>query len=140
MFYTKDHFRTTTISSYSFRGKYSFLNLEIQRSHYIRPKVIVHKGEETIQRRKPYEEIRYVNWKCFEKYSYVLALLQFLGFQTKRSSNWLSILENNFKSMNRMFESADQKKTQKFITKIVIEIHFIGKGHDISKEYMKCPK
>ena len=110
------------ISSYSFRGNYSFLNLEIQRSHYIRPKVIVHKGEETIQRRKPYEEIRYVNWKCFEKYSYVLALLQFLGFQTKRSSNWLSILENNFKSMNRMFESADQKKTQKIITNIVIEI------------------
>ena len=39
-----------------------------------------------------------------------------------------------------MFESADQKKTQKIITNIVIEIHFIGKGHDISKEYMKCPK
>ena len=31
------------ISSYNFRGKYSFLNLEIQRSHYIRPKVTVHK-------------------------------------------------------------------------------------------------
>ena len=29
------------ISSYSFRGNYSFLNLEIQRSQYIRPKVTV---------------------------------------------------------------------------------------------------
>ena len=28
--------------------------------------------------------------------------------------------------MHRMFESADQKKTQKFITNIVIEINFMG--------------
>ena len=35
-----------------------FLNLEIQRSQYIRPKVTVHKGVETIQGRKLYEEIR----------------------------------------------------------------------------------
>ena len=50
------------ISSYSFRGNwnYSFLNLEIQRSQYIMPKVTVHKGEETIQGRKLYEEIRYI--------------------------------------------------------------------------------
>ena len=48
------------ISSYSFRGNYSFLNLEIQRSHYIRPKVTVHKCLETIQGRKLYEEIHYV--------------------------------------------------------------------------------
>ena len=47
------------ISSYSFRGNYSFLNLEIQRSQYIRPKVTVHKGAETIQGRKLYKEIRY---------------------------------------------------------------------------------
>ena len=40
------------ISSYSFRGNYSFLNLVIQRSQYIRPKVTVHKGTETIQGRK----------------------------------------------------------------------------------------
>jgi hypothetical protein len=40
------------ISSYSFRGNYSFLNLEIQRSQYIRPKVTVHKCAETIQGRK----------------------------------------------------------------------------------------
>ena len=40
------------ISSYSFRGNYSFLNLEIQRSKYIRPKVTVHKDAETIQGRK----------------------------------------------------------------------------------------
>ena len=31
---------------------YSFLNLEIQRSQYIRPKVTIHKGAETIQGRK----------------------------------------------------------------------------------------
>ena len=37
---------------YSFRGKNSFLNLEIQRSQYIRPKVTVHKCAETIQGRK----------------------------------------------------------------------------------------
>ena len=35
-----------------------FLNLEIQRSQYIRPKVTVHKCSETIQGRKLYEEIR----------------------------------------------------------------------------------
>ena len=36
------------ISSFSFRGNYSFLNLEIQRLQYIRPKVTVHKCAETI--------------------------------------------------------------------------------------------
>ena len=53
------------ISSYSFHGNYSFLNLEIQRSLYIRPKVTVHTyvcgnylREETIQGRKLYEDIR----------------------------------------------------------------------------------
>ena len=40
------------ISSYSLREKYSFLNLEIQRSQYIRPKVTVHKCAETSQGRK----------------------------------------------------------------------------------------
>ena len=40
--------RKNRISSYSFRGNYSFLDLEIQRSQYIRPKVTVHKGAETI--------------------------------------------------------------------------------------------
>ena len=47
------------ISTYTFRGNYSFLNLEIQRSQYIRPKVTVHKCAETIQGQKLYEEIRY---------------------------------------------------------------------------------
>ena len=51
------------ISLYSFRGNYSFLNLEIQRSQYIRPKVTVHKGAETIQGQKLYEEIREMNFK-----------------------------------------------------------------------------
>ena len=36
------------------------MNLEIQRSQYLRPKVTVHKCVETIQGRKLYEEIRYV--------------------------------------------------------------------------------
>ena len=48
------------ISSYSFYGNYSFLNLEIQRSQYIRPKVTVHICAETIQGRKLYEEVRYL--------------------------------------------------------------------------------
>ena len=46
------------ISSYSFRGNYSFFDLEIQRSQYISSKVTVHKCAETIQGRKLYEEIR----------------------------------------------------------------------------------
>ena len=45
-------FSNYRISSYSFRGNYSFLNLEVPRSQYIRPKVTVHKGAETIQGRK----------------------------------------------------------------------------------------
>ena len=61
MFNLKGNMLNYRISSYSFRGNYSFLNLEIQRSHYIRPKVTVHKGAETIQGRKLYEEIRYVS-------------------------------------------------------------------------------
>ena len=50
--------QTYRISSYSFRGNYSFLNLEIQRSQYMRPKVTVHKCAETIQGRKLHEQIR----------------------------------------------------------------------------------
>ena len=48
------------ISSYSFRGNYSFLNYEIQRSQYIRPKVTVHKGAETIQGRKLFKGGNYM--------------------------------------------------------------------------------
>ena len=51
---------TYRISSYSFRGNYSFLNLEIQRSQYIRAKVTVHKGAETLEGQQLYEEIRYL--------------------------------------------------------------------------------
>ena len=39
---------------------YSFLNLEIQRSQYIRPKVTVHKGAETIQGRKLFKGGNYM--------------------------------------------------------------------------------
>ena len=48
------------ISSYSFRGNYSFLSFEIQRSHYISPKVTVHKGAETIQARKLFKGGKYM--------------------------------------------------------------------------------
>ena len=48
------------ISSYSFRGKYFFLHLEIQRSQYISPKVTVHKGAETIQGRKLFKGGNYM--------------------------------------------------------------------------------
>ena len=48
------------ISSYSFCGNYSFLNLEIQRSQYIRPKVTLHKGAETIHGRKIFKGGNYM--------------------------------------------------------------------------------
>ena len=48
------------ISSYSFRGNYSFLDLEIQRSQYIRPKLTVYKGAETIQARKLFKGGNYM--------------------------------------------------------------------------------
>ena len=68
---------TYRISSYSFRGNYSFLNLEIQRSQYIRPKVTVHKGAETIQGRKLYEEIRYLHFQSlsFHNFSFEFTIL-----------------------------------------------------------------
>ena len=53
------------ISSYTFCGNYFFLHLEIQRSQYISPKITVHKGEETIQERKLYEEIRYTDFSPY---------------------------------------------------------------------------
>ena len=58
--YRNRNTNTYRISSYSFRGNYSFLNLEIQRSHYIRPKVTVHKGAETIQGRKLFKGGNYM--------------------------------------------------------------------------------
>ena len=42
------------------RGNYSFLNLDFKRLQYIRLKVTVHKCAETIQGRKLYEEIQYI--------------------------------------------------------------------------------
>jgi hypothetical protein len=54
----KDSLKEThRIAANSFRGKYSFLKVEIQRSQYIRPKVTVHKCAETIQGRKLFAEI-----------------------------------------------------------------------------------
>ena len=51
---------TYRISSHSFCENYSFLNLDIQRSQYIRPKVTVHKGAETIQGRKLFKGGNYM--------------------------------------------------------------------------------
>ena len=48
------------ISSYSFLGNYSFLDLQIQRSQYIRPKVTVHKCAETILGRKLFKGGNYL--------------------------------------------------------------------------------
>ena len=48
------------ISLYSFRRNYSFSDLEIQRSQYIRPKVTVHKCAETIQGRKLFKGGNYM--------------------------------------------------------------------------------
>ena len=42
----------STVFPHKVSGNYSFLNLEIQRSQYIRPKVTAHKCVETIQGRK----------------------------------------------------------------------------------------
>ena len=56
-FFSNNDYR---ITSYSFRRNYSFLDLEIQRSQYIRPNVTKHKCAENIQGRKLHEEIRYL--------------------------------------------------------------------------------
>jgi len=59
-----------TIFSHIVSTETTFLHLEIQRSQYISPKVIVHKGAETIQGRKlfkggNYEEIRYTDFSPY---------------------------------------------------------------------------
>ena len=50
----------TTVFPHIVSGNYSFLNLEIQRSQYIRPKVTVHKCAETIQGRKLFKGKKYM--------------------------------------------------------------------------------
>ena len=72
------------ISSYSFRGNYSFLKLEIQRSQYIRPKVTVHKGAETIQGRKLFKGGNYM--RKYGSTSYEAEMLIFLGFKVPSES------------------------------------------------------
>ena len=59
-FETEREANTTVFPHIASCGNYSFLNLENQRSHYIRPKVTVQKCVEIIQGRKLYEEIRYL--------------------------------------------------------------------------------
>ena len=64
-FYTEKNqmpraFLTYRISSFSFRGNYSFLNLEIQKAQYLRSKVTVHKCAETVQGRKLFKGGNYM--------------------------------------------------------------------------------
>ena len=47
-----------------FRGKLFFLDWEIQRSQYIRPKVTVHRCAETIQGRKLFKGGNYLQKYC----------------------------------------------------------------------------
>ena len=54
----KNNFQGTLFPHIVFSETILFLNLEIQRSQYIRPKATVHKGAETIQGRKLYVEVR----------------------------------------------------------------------------------
>ena len=54
-----------------------FLHLEIQRSHYISPKVTVHKGVETIQGRKLFKDRNYIR-----KYS--ILILVHTAWHTER--------------------------------------------------------
>ena len=63
------------ISSYSFRGNYSFLNLEIQKSQYIRPKVTVHKCAETIQGRKLFKGGNYMRKYGIYKSTFIFLLI-----------------------------------------------------------------
>ena len=55
---------------YSFRGNYSFFHLEIQRSQYIRQKVTVHTGAETIQGRKLFKGGNYMR-NCGNRLTYL---------------------------------------------------------------------
>jgi hypothetical protein len=73
----------------SFRGNYSFLNLYIQRSQYIRPKDTVHKGAESIRGRKVFKGGNYMR-----KYGMLKAFI--VGkFGTKQSRVGKSRVGNN---------------------------------------------
>ena len=73
-----DFLITYHISSYSFHRNYSFWNLEIQRSQYLRPKVTVHKCVETIQGQKLYEEVQYV--ELFFQMKSIESVRNYIGF------------------------------------------------------------
>jgi hypothetical protein len=81
---------TNHISSNSFCGHYSFLNLEIQRSpQYIMPKVTVHKCAETIQGRKLFKGGNYSReetiqgQKLYEEIRRYFQLKQNIKFNSK---------------------------------------------------------
>ena len=86
---TVSKFFDCRISANSFRGNYSFLNFEIQRSQYL------HKCEETIQGQKLYEEIRYIrpakimkrdnkNWAHLYIENKVFKKLHLVGWSSKK--------------------------------------------------------
>ena len=96
------------IFSHSFRGNYSFLNLEIHRSQYITPKVTVHKCAEIIQGRKLFKGgnfmrkyCMYVLFKCvrilgaFENLEATLYLYCF-------AQNLYSIAESSYNVKNEL--------------------------------------
>ena len=70
---------TYRISSYSFRGNYSLLTLEIQRSRYIRPNFTVHNCAETIQGRKLFKGRNYM--RKYGIYIFLEVLVIFRGIK-----------------------------------------------------------
>ena len=92
------------ISANSFRGNYSFLKLFGQRSQYISIKFPLHKPsenrgnysrEETIQGRKLFAEIRYLQMKHFS--STLPSLLEIFGFHI----HMYLILKSKLPSINQ---------------------------------------
>ena len=93
--------------SYNFRGKYSFLNLEIQSSHYIKPKVTVHKVAETIQGRKLFKGGNYMR-KYGILYTIVYTYIVFFKVQSCKITVWelrsiFKVTRPDFDFLNKVF-------------------------------------
>ena len=87
------------ISSYSFHGNYSFLNLEIQRSQYkgqrlqyINVRKLFKGG--SIQGRKLYEEIRY-------EVLYIFRIIFRIGDSTKVAISLSNVKKSMFQFLNQ---------------------------------------
>ena len=80
-------------------GNYSFLDLEIQRSQYIRPKVTVHKGAETIQGRKLFNGGNYMRKHGMQ----TLQVMYFSGACLVR--RWTLLLDDNRKNLIKINSS-----------------------------------